>query len=57
MLESLAHKVAGLNHVTLCLLKRQLQHRCFPVNFAEFSKHLSHRAPPDDHFCPELLIT
>ena len=28
------------------LLKKRPWHRCFPVNFAKFSKHLFHKNPP-----------
>ena len=39
MLESLLNKVAALQPETL--LKKTLQHRFFPVNFAKFSRTLS----------------
>ena len=38
MPESLFNKVAGLRPATL--FKKRLWHRCFPVNFAKFLKHL-----------------
>ena len=30
------------------LLKKRLWHRCHPVNFAKFLKHLLYRTPPHD---------
>ena len=43
------------------LLKKTLWHRCFPVNFAKFLKHLCYRTPSGDCFCrwqfSFLLIT
>ena len=34
VLESLINKVAGL------LIKKRLQHRCFPMNITKFLRHL-----------------
>ena len=42
------NKVAGLRPIIL--LKKKLQHRCFPVNIANLKKHIFHRKPPDDCF-------
>ena len=42
------NKVASWWPANLC--KRRLQHRCFPVNFAEFS-----RTPPGDFFWDPAL--
>ena len=36
MPEFLCNKVAGLEPATLFILKRRLQHKCLPVNFAKF---------------------
>ena len=36
MLEFLCNKAAGLEPVTLFILKKRLQHKCLPVNFANF---------------------
>ena len=33
------------------LLKKRLWHRCFPVNFAKFLRHLFYRTPLGDYFC------
>ena len=38
------HKVVGLRPTTL--LKKRPWHRCFPVNFAKFSRTLFCRTPP-----------
>ena len=42
--EFLFNKAAGLSHVTLS--KNVIWHRCFPANFAKFSKHLSYKTHP-----------
>ena len=36
VLEFLCNKAAGLEPVTLFILKKRLQHKCLPVNFANF---------------------
>ena len=36
MLESLLNKVAGLSACNF--IKKRLQHRCFPVTFAKYSR-------------------
>ena len=54
VLESLFHKVAGLQYAIL-LLEKKLRHRCFPVNFVRFLWIPLWRNTLDDCFC--LLIT
>ena len=38
MSEFLCNKVTGLEPATLFIFKKRLQHKCFPVNFAKFSR-------------------
>ena len=45
------NKVAGLRPRTL--FKNGLQHKCFPVNFANFLRAPFYIIPPDDCFCNE----
>ena len=46
--QRLFNKVAALWSETL--LKKRLWHRCFPLNFVKFLKHLFCRTPLDNYF-------
>ena len=48
MLQSLFNDVKGLNPAIL--LKKRLQHKCFPVNFSEFFKTLFGQNTSDVYF-------
>ena len=52
VLESLRNKVAGLPARNL--IKKRLQHRCFPVKFPTFTKFL--RATILKNICERLLL-
>ena len=49
VLESLFNKVSGRQ--TCNFLKKRLQHRCFPVNFAKFLRTLFYRTLSYNCFC------
>ena len=44
VLESLFNKVADLKAHNL--IKKRIQHMCFPVNIEKFSRTVFHRTPP-----------
>ena len=48
VLESVFNKVAGLQACDFT--KKRLQHKCFPVKFAKFLKHLLWRTSVNDYF-------
>ena len=49
VLQSLCNKVAGLRSATL--LKKRLQHMCFPVNFVTFLRTPSLQNTSGNWFC------
>ena len=49
VLDSHFNKVAGLQPTNL--LKKRLQHKCFPVNFSELIKTAFFGTPPGGYFC------
>ena len=38
-------------HAARSYIKKRIQHRSFPVNFAKFLEHFFHITPPGNYFC------